>query len=347
MSGSRMSGPGMSGAGMNAASTGGAPQDAGRDPARRIAAGVIEQAATYFVMLQSQPDDAGPGAALLRECGHWRAQHPDHETAWTRVCGLTRLPGAGVLHGAAVRSAMDDLGRRRQRRRRDLLGLMLAGGTLGLGGIAGSRPALAQRIATGTGEQRVLRLPEGVTLELNTQTELLLYPAGATPRALLLRGELLSETAAPFALMVRAGLVELEAGARCMVRDTWGAQCRVSVSRGAAWLRPGGLQPGSRVQGGQRADLWDDGIDSVRPMVPMADAWSQGVLAVERMPLGELVAELARYRSGFTRCESDIETLPISGTFPLDRTDEALQMIAQVLQLRLVYRSRYWVTLAA
>lgn len=311
--------------------------------ARRIAAGVIEQAATYFVMLQSEPEQ---DAALAKECGQWRALHPDHETAWTRVCGLMRLPGATRLHGPSVRLALDDTARRARNRRRELLGLATLAGALGLGGITGSRPALAQRIHTATGEQRTLGLPEGATLLLNTRTDLLLYPEGARPRALLLAGEMMVDTHAPFTLMTQAGRIEA-ADARFGVRDTWAGQCRVAVQRGEVWLQPGDGARAHRIRGGEMADLWSDGLDATRPLSPMADTWAQGVVAVERMPLGELVAELARYRPGLTRCEPDVAALPISGTFPLDRTDEALQMIAQVLRLRLVYRSRYWVTLAA
>ena len=311
--------------------------------APRIAAGVIEQAATYYVMLQSEP---GHDSSLARECGQWRARHPDHETAWMRVCGLMRLPGAGVLHGPSVRLALDDSARRSRNRRRELLSLAMFAGALGLGGITGSRPALARRIHTGTGEQHALALPEGVSLLLNTRTELLLYPQGAQPRALLLAGEVMVDAHAPFTLMTQAGRIDT-AGARFGVRDTWAGQCRVAVQRGEVWLHPGASMRADRVRGGQMTDLWREGLDAVRPLAPMADTWAQGVVAAERMPLGQLVAELARYRTGLTRCEPEVAGLPISGTFPLDRTDEALQMIAQVLRLRLVYRSRYWVTLAA
>ncbi|OZI54215.1 FecR domain-containing protein [Bordetella genomosp. 5] len=338
-----MSGVGRRAAHAAAAGAGAAHAAAAASPTPRIAAAVIEQAATYFVMLQSEPERDAP---LMRECGDWRAMHPDHETAWVRVCGLMRLPGANLLHGPSVRVALDDSARRARNRRRELLGLATFAGALGLGGLTGSRPALAQRIHTGTGAQRTLALPEGVTLLLNTRTDLLLYPEGARPRALLLGGEVMVHAQSPFTLMTQAGRIDA-ADARFGVRDTWAGQSRVAVGRGEIWLQPAQGAGARRVRGGEMTELWSNGVDALRQLSPMADSWAQGVVAAERMPLGELVAELARYRPGLTRCDPEVADLPISGTFPLDRTDEALQMIAQVLRLRLVYRSRYWVTLAA
>jgi transmembrane sensor len=65
------------------------------------------------------------------------------------------------------------------------------------------------------------------------------------------------------------------------------------------------------------------------------------------MPLGEWVAELGRYRRGVLRCDPAVAGLRVSGAFPLDDTDRALQLLADTFPVRHVWRTRYWVSVEA
>jgi transmembrane sensor len=70
-------------------------------------------------------------------------------------------------------------------------------------------------------------------------------------------------------------------------------------------------------------------------------------LIAENMPVGEFVAELARYRPGLLRCDPAVADLRVTGVFSLRGTDRALTNLTLALPLAAVYRTRYWVTVRA
>jgi transmembrane sensor len=59
------------------------------------------------------------------------------------------------------------------------------------------------------------------------------------------------------------------------------------------------------------------------------------MLLADKMPLGEFVSELARYRSGIVRCDPKIADLPVSGSFPVSDTDLALRMLVSTYPIQL------------
>jgi len=66
---------------------------------------------------------------------------------------------------------------------------------------------------------------------------------------------------------------------------------------------------------------------------PAQAAWVGGMLAADRMPLGELLGELARYRSGRLRCDPEVAALAVSGAFPLDDIERSLAMLEAIYPL--------------
>lgn len=81
---------------------------------------------------------------------------------------------------------------------------------------------------------------------------------------------------------------------------------------------------------------------------PPADGalWARGVLAVEDLRLDEFLAELSRYRPGWIRCEPAVAGLRLSGAFMLNDTDAVLDNLARLLPVRVLERTRYWITVA-
>ena len=69
-----------------------------------------------------------------------------------------------------------------------------------------------------------------------------------------------------------------------------------------------------------------------------------GTLLAKDMPLGEVIAELARYRPGVLRCDPAVAGMPVSGALSLTDTDAALDLLARSLPLRIERRTRYWVS---
>ncbi|MDF2796581.1 MAG: iron dicitrate transporter FecR, partial [Pseudomonas orientalis] len=87
----------------------------------------------------------------------------------------------------------------------------------------------------------------------------------------------------------------------------------------------------------------------VQPFVSHGDpwAWNDGVLSVQKMPLGEFIAEVSRYRPGVVRCSDTVAGLYVFGTYQLADTDQILALIARTLPIRINYRTRYWVNVSA
>lgn len=309
-----------------------------------LAPEIVRQAATYLVQLQSFPDDS----ATLDACRRWREAHPQHETAWSQVCALIALPGASEgMHGPSARSAIEHLASRRHRRKFLTLGLTVVGAGAVSWSFDRASPmrAILADYRSATGERRQIVLDDGTSLMLNTNTVIDVKEVGGQRRIVLWSGEIMvtsSKQPERRALRVdtRYGTVT-PIGTRFSVRDTGDGHAHVALFEGQLNVqsRDGSaiiLDPGMSVNLGQST------ISDPEALGLSAGLWTRGVLLAERMPLGEFLAELARYRRGIVRCDPSIAHRPISGTFPLDRSDEALSLVGRVMGLKITYITRYW-----
>jgi transmembrane sensor len=285
-------------------------------------------------------------------CARWRAAHPHHELAWRRLQAfddqLHSVPG-GVARQVLREPAVARMNRRRAAQ---LLGLVAMAG--GAGYLA--RGTDAWQIATaghrtGTGEVRELALPDGTRIVLASASAVdLRYDD--TQRLLVLRaGEILVTTAPdpahrPFRVQSRHGTVRA-LGTRFTLRQD-DDHSHVAVFEGAVEVRPVSA-PGDAVHiaAGQGADFSADHVQPPAPVSESSAAWTRGVLVADGMPLGELVAELARYRPGLLRCDSAVAALRVTGVFPLRDTDRALRNLELALPVAVVRRTGYWVTVRA
>ncbi len=67
----------------------------------------------------------------------------------------------------------------------------------------------------------------------------------------------------------------------------------------------------------------------------------------DNVRLADFLAELARYRKGFVRCDPGIADLRISGAFPISDTQRTLNMLVQTYPVIATgHLSGYWVTLS-
>ena len=73
-----------------------------------------------------------------------------------------------------------------------------------------------------------------------------------------------------------------------------------------------------------------------------ADAWVNGLLIAERMPLSQVIAQLNRYRPGVVRCDPAVAALQVSGSFSIDRPDASLDLLTHVLPIRVQRVFGYW-----
>jgi len=103
----------------------------------------------------------------------------------------------------------------------------------------------------------------------------------------------------------------------------------VSVLEDAVLVsRAGSVDGQIRVQAGERLRLSpSQETPAVETAVVGVGAWATGQLVVWDRPLGEVVAELARYRRGWLVCDPAVAQLRISGVLPIDDTDQALDAL--------------------
>jgi transmembrane sensor len=310
---------------------------------------IVMIAIDWMVKLQS-------GAATEQEreaCRRWRAAEARHELAWQRLQSLSErvstLPSA-LAHG----SIGDANNRHRHNRRFAVKSLCVA---LGVGLLAaGGNELLPWRTlmadyATKAGERRRVMLADGTAVELNTATAIDAAYDEQSRLVRLHRGEVLITTAKekdrayrPFVVHTRFGQARA-LGTRFQVRDSE-AGMRVAVFEGAVEFKPAVASLPIRIDAGRQGLFDRQGlIGSLSPTNEEVVAWTDGYIVADRMPLGELVAELDRSMPGKLRCDPAIAGLTISGVFPLDQPARILAAIARTLPVQIDTFTSYWITL--
>jgi transmembrane sensor len=297
---------------------------------RPIPKQVNQEAARWFAEQESGDMTAEDEARLVQ----WLAADTQHARAFERAQAIWHSMDAPMLAPAYpfMRRRIWRWPRFAQRQRRKWIGGALAA-SLALVAVMGSDiPTRLQADAmTATGELREVRLPDGSTAMLNTDSAIAFASDGRTVR--LLKGEAAFQVARdpqhPF--IVNAGNGASTAlGTRFIVRRAGdGARVtvtehsvRVAIARQSAMLREGqAIDYGASILG-----------DPQRVIVADADAWTRGRIRVVNRPLGEVVAELARYHRGYIRViGEDVARRPVSGTFDIRDPIGAIDVLQRTL----------------
>ena len=319
---------------------------------------VRKQAVAWYARLCSGSASDADRQAWQR----WHQQNPDHQRAWQRIeamrATLQQAPAEIASPVLRARLASGDQGRRQVLRS---VVLLASTGTFGyLSWQTAQHHGLVQTLladyTTGVGQQRRVQLPDGSLLILNTGSAVDVHFDADERRVRLLSGEILVETARhrqspdappdprPLIVDTRQGTARA-LGTRFAVRQ-FDHHAQVVVLDDAVVLRAASA-PGKAVvlRAGQQASLGAAGIDAIGEADEGAGLWQTGSLLVNNRSLGEVVAELARYRHGRLACDPRVAQLRISGVFPLADTDRALLLLVQSFPLRLRSLTRYWVAL--
>lgn len=285
----------------------------------------------------------------------WLAQRAEHRQAWARLAAVSQS-----LQGVPANIAMPALRGVRRTRRAVLRGIVVLASTgtaAYLSYRAVEQPGLYQpwlaQYRTGVGERRVITLADGSRLVLNTDSAADVDFSDSTRTIALWRGEALIETAAHRGLgkdarplLVETGQGTVRAlGTRFTVR-VLGAHTRAAVFNDAVEVRTGA---GSAMvlRAGQATSFSSTAIDAIHAVDDSAIQWEHGSLLVGNARLGDVIAELARYRRGHLACDDAVAGIRVSGAFPIDDTDQALTILLQSFPLRLTSVSRYWVVVGA
>lgn len=185
---------------------------------------------------------------------------------------------------------------------------------------------------TGTGEQRMISVADGVAVEMNARTSLSV--AADVVRLIAGEASFLPADDRPREFEVVAGNGKTSTtNARFDIRHA-GAHTRVTCfEREVRIAHPDGnlvLGPRQQVTYGAEAIAQAVSIDPV-----VVSAWQRGLMIFDMTPLGEVIDELNRYRSGhIVLLNKSLAKNPVNGRFRIDRPDDALVQIELAFGVR-------------
>ncbi|USX11596.1 FecR domain-containing protein [Oxalobacteraceae bacterium OTU3CAMAD1] len=325
------------------------------DTTQDIPFDTLEQAAEWFAVFRSGKveDDE------RRRWQDWLASDAGNRRAWARVEAISQ--GVSIAREApeAATSALHAASQLR-RRRKLIKTLVLTAATVGLGWQLSRQDEVRTTIAglgathrTGVGESRNVVLADGTRLWLNTDTAVDERFDGGLRLLVLHKGEVLIEThpdtrQSPRPFVVHSPHGGMRAlGTRFGVRQFDG-HTQVGVSQGRVEITPFDRDSPRRViDAGQEVRFSQGDISAPAALPATRQAWTQGMLVAEDMPLEQFLAELARYRRGHLGCDPAIAGLRVVGGFPVRDTSQALAMLEAALPVRARFVLPWWVTVEA
>ncbi|THU05089.1 DUF4880 domain-containing protein [Lampropedia puyangensis] len=313
---------------------------------------VAQQAAQWFV--RCSEGKLTPQAQQAFDT--WLAADPAHTAAWERAMHISghmqQLP-ANVASPVLQRPSRHSTNRRAAIR---ALAALLVTAPAGWWAWRHAPAPWHSDWASATGQLRTVTLPDGTQVLLDTASAIDVA-FDATQRAIHLRAGAIMVTTAPDPIvrnaphgLARPFLVLTEQGQARAIGTQFsirleGNRSQVAVLEGAVALSPRNGHATHTLHAGQQSQFTSNAVSDVEPLSTQAQQWANGILAVENMPLGSFVAELARYRSGLLQCDPAIASLRITGAFRVADTDAVLHNLTQLLPISVRQRTRYWVTL--
>nr|UKE82878.1 FecR domain-containing protein [Pectobacterium sp. PL152] len=308
----------------------------------------LQQASQWYAQLC----DREPGDEHYHHWQRWMDESEEHRHAWEFV--LTVSQRFQPLRGDGKQPALDTLLHKpasMTRRRALKLAALLSTGTL-LSWLTYRHTPLKDSLLAMTadhhsavGEIKSLTLPDNTRLWLNTASAIDILYSDQRREIALLTGDILIETAAdarPFFVTTAQGRMQA-LGTRFSVAQEPEATT-LTVYQHAVDASARYASAARRVNAGYHLRFNADGQGNILPNQQNDADWSHGRLQADNMPLGEVVAQLSRYRHGYLACQPAIADLRVMGTFPLTDTDMALNMLAQAFPVRIHRRFPWWVT---
>lgn len=313
----------------------------------------LQQAADWYARLL----DEAAGEAEHAAWREWLERRPEHAQAWAVVSrvGQRFAPFRQDAGRTAAFDALQATARAPIGRRRALLslGVLVAGGVLGWRGIQGSvlgehLQALAADQATAVGQRRELGLSDGSRLWLNSLSAVDLDYSFAHRRLQLRTGEVMlripRDPRGELRIDSELGWVASETAqlALCLREQTL---C-ISLFEGQARLGNNAGQQAT-LSAGQQLLMRADRLGEPQPAEPARRSWVQGMFVADGTPLWRLVEDLGRQRHGYLGCSPEVANLKLVGSFPLADSDRALELLPQVLPVRINRPLPWWVSIEA
>lgn len=302
---------------------------------------IAQQAIEWMVHLHSGEMSDAQRANFER----WRAEHHSHDLACRRIeQTLGNVPQLAAE--PSLRKTLNNAGSRRQ----------FLANTVAIAALVSTGSWFYNRqtpltgwladLHTGTGERTTTRLTDGSVLTLNARSSVDVEFDAGRRHIHLLKGQIYINAPlaqSPLLITTADGQISLHSGVFTVsVRSegTW-----VAALSQAAQIQARN-NPGSPLLAGQGALLNDRGISPRQIAVNSESAWLNGFIEVNDQPLGFLIEAFRDYRTGIVRVSPEAAKLRVSGIFPLDNTDYALEALAQTLPVVVNRTTGYWVSIS-
>lgn len=308
---------------------------------------ILQEAAQWLCRL----DERQLSAVELAKLQQWRERSAEHERVWQAACELRR---DFSMIPASVATPV--LRRPREDRRLLLKGLLGVGITFPLGWHAIEhkpwQPWFAE-YRTAVGEFFSATLSDGTTLMLNTATAVDVKFNQDERLIHLHSGEIFVRTGQDSAHQVRPLSLTTDHGSIWTLGSEFAVRCLremtvVTVAKESVRATPSlALQDSYVIPQGQQCRFTRNAIVAVTSTPQDYLAWQRGQLVANEMSLRHFLAELNRYRPGILRCDDNVANRQVSGVFQLNNTDQALDVLTQVLHLRLHRYTDYWIQVSA
>ncbi|WP_308908602.1 FecR family protein [Pseudomonas canadensis] len=301
---------------------------------------VEEQAAEWMLRLHDGEWDEAQQQAFER----WKQHGPHHAAAAARmetmVSRMQALRGKKAPARAALNAAF---AQPKTRRRKHALRALVLACSLAI-------PAAALLISpyprqwmadvrNGPSQWQTLQLADGSTLTLNGISAANLHFDSQQRRIELLQGEILVEVAhdstRPFVVQTPQGTLRA-LGTRFVVKRE-GDVTVLSMLQSRVAAQSANGQQTLEVDAGSRALMHANQVRLAGTVEPSSinEAWRRHQLVVENQPLPDVLDEIARHRSGRVQFDrAALQSLRVSAVIPLDDSDQALQLLAQTLPIR-------------
>lgn len=308
---------------------------------------VLEEAADWLTLLHCGEASLSDRHNLER----WQHRSAMHQAAWQRaeaVMAHFNQVSAPLARGTLTR--VDQLSRRQSLKALAVLLMATPAALLSLRQL----PWLEWQsdLHTTTGEQKTVTLADGSQLQLNTATAVDIAFSDSQRRVTLKQGEIRITTGRDQAPAHRPFIVHTAHGTlralgtrfsvRQMENDTL-----LAVFEGAVEIAPRHSATKVVVPAGTQRRFNESTLQAAQAAPDTSLLWQRGMLLAQGMPLGALIAELARYRRGILRCDPAVAQLTVSGAFPVGNTDASLNLLEKTLPVQISRISPWWTTIKA
>ncbi len=200
-----------------------------------------------------------------------------------------------------------------------------------------TQPGLFADHATAVGERRTIPLDDGSKVELASSSSLSIDFAADQRRIVLHEGEaffnVAHDPARPFVVEAASGRTRA-LGTAFDIKMS-GALVTVAVTEHAVFVAANGAEQVT-VNEGQQVRYGPNRMGAVRDAnLDQVEAWRRDRLIFQDALLGDVIADLERYRGGrILMTSSALRRMPVTAVFDAGRADEAIDTIASSLPIR-------------